>query len=429
MKKSLKELYERKSQLWQQMNGIASKLKEGKELTEDESRQFDTLDKEYTSTVDSIKILERSGDRIEAPHIYRGSNEQEIYRTRSGDEIPVFNRNTPISMRAWYESRHDIPECLRNVTFGQICRAYISGARSDQEERALNEGVLSAGGFTVPTVLSAAFFDALRPKVRVLQAGAQIIPFDGTNKFSFAKLASGITASWKDENSQSTPNDQVFDQVQFTAKTLRSLVIASKELIDDSINFDQILQQDAVRSFAAEIDRAALVGSGSGSEPAGIVEYTDAAVFSMGSNGAQLTSYAPIAGLVQLLQLQNAAVDGNSAAIMSPRTLGGFNRLVSSADDQPLQRPPYFQNMPFLESTIVPINDTQGSSNAASKIFIADWSQLLIGTRLNVTIQPLRERYADYYQTGFMIAARLDIQPAHEESFGYIEGITADSLT
>lgn len=91
--------------------------------------------------------------------------------------------------------------------------------------------------------------------------------------------------------------------------------------------------------------------------------------------------------------------------------------------DQPLQRPAYIANMPFYQTTSVPITDTYGSSSVASKLFIGDWSQLYFGVRSGVTIHPLKERYAEYNQIGFLVTMRADVQPLHEESLGYIKGI------
>jgi len=48
--------------------------------------------------------------------------------------------------------------------------------------------------------------------------------------------------------------------------------------------------------------------------------------------------------------------------------------------------------------------------------------------RLGVTIVPLNQRYAEFNQTAFMIVARIDVQPYHEESFGYIRGLLGASI-
>lgn len=49
-----------------------------------------------------------------------------------------------------------------------------------------------------------------------------------------------------------------------TAKTLRCLVVVSKELAADAPNFDQRISDILHRALALELDRAVLIGSGSG---------------------------------------------------------------------------------------------------------------------------------------------------------------------
>lgn len=86
-------------------------------------------------------------------------------------------------------------------------------------------------------------------------------------------------------------------------------------------------------------------------------------------------------------------------------------------------KPTMLDELPFLATNQVPINLTQGTSNDASDAFIADWSQLMVGVRTQLIIEPLRKRYADNGQLGFIAWWRGDIAVARAAAFAVIVGI------
>ena len=62
--------------------------------------------------------------------------------------------------------------------------------------------------------------------------------------------------------------------------------------MQDSLNLEAELPRILARALAAEIDRAGLIGSGSGNEPLGITNFTSLTANTY--TGGALTSYAPI---------------------------------------------------------------------------------------------------------------------------------------
>lgn len=438
MTTELKELYEQKGKIVEEMEKTLSEVKKrGGKASKEEREKYDKWDDQLDELNEQIGFqikvdkLGISKEAKEGVTIQRGATEksEDNFSTPSGAEIPVFNIRSKGSVKETYERTNSVDDSLKGMTFGRLVRAHLFGAKNELEERALSEGTPSAGGYTVPEIISADFIDRLRPKSRVLQAGANLITIDNkTDKYSLAKLLTGLTVEWKAENAEQTPADPTFGQVSFEFKTLRAMTILSNELLQDSLNIERAITQEAVKSFAAEFDRVALVGTGMDNQPLGITGYSNAKTVSMVENGAAPTNYDEIIALISELQSANVDIDGNASAIMHPRTLASYNAAKSDVDSQPLNRPPYIQGMPFLQTTSVPITDTYGTSSAGSKLFLADWSQLYFGMRLGVTIIPLRERYAENYQTGFVIAARMDVQPYHEEAFGYVKGLIGSDL-
>jgi predicted phage gp36 major capsid-like protein len=79
--------------------------------------------------------------------------------------------------------------------------------------------------------------------------------------------------------------------------------------------------------------------------------------------------------------------------------------------------------MSFLSSTAVPIDDAQGSSNNATRVYLGYWPHLLIGIRTELMITILRERYADFGQFALLAWLRADVNAEHDQSFCDVAGI------
>lgn len=434
MKSELKALYEQKKNTQDKMEAIYSEVKNrsSKLTTVDERKLFDQLEAEISDINGSIEFHQKMEtknlyDEVRTAKNSEPENDDQILRSAKGSEAAVFTNGDKRSVRKYYEERSSNKEASKGMHIGKIMRIHQTGPQNDFESRAMSEGVASAGGYTVDSVVSADFIDRLRPATTCIRAGAKTITFNGTNSYNMAKLTTGITAEWKAENASQTAADMAFGNVQFAPKALRALVRVSRELFEDSLNIENILAQEATRAFAAELDRVALVGSGTGAEPQGIANYTNAPFIWSGANGEAPADYDKILSLIYELQANNSNVDGNSAAIMHPRTLQAMNALKSSIDSQPLIRPDYIKNQPWYHTTSIGITDSYGSSNAASKLFIGDWSQLVFGMRNQVQIIPLPTLYAENNQIGFLIVMRADVKPMHEQSLGYIKGILGGS--
>jgi len=139
----------------------------------------------------------------------------------------------------------------------------------------------------------------------------------------------------------------------------------------------------------------------------------------MGTNGAALTSYDPLIDAAGTLADNNERATG---MIYSPRT-GRVLAKLKDSTNQPLRVPEYIAGVSRYETNQIPINLTQGTSNLASDIFTADWSELLIGLRTTFQVELLRERYADTGSIGLLAWFRGDILAARPKSFVVTTGV------
>jgi HK97 family phage major capsid protein len=304
---------------------------------------------------------------------------------------------------------------------GDCLRAMITGPRNDAEKRALEEGTTSAGGFTVPTPLAAIYIDKLRAASVVMQAGAQTVDMT-SETLSIARLATDPTFAWRAESDEISASDPTFERVLFEAKSLAALVKVSRELLDDSVNVGAMLENAFIQAAAVAFDAAALYGASGGDNPVGVALTSGINSVDMGNDGAALNGYDDIIDALYELELDNAPAP--TAMALHPRTNRDFRKQKDGNGD-PLRWPTDVASIPRLPTTAVPINETQGASNAASSIILGHFPHLMIGLRSSLRIEVLRERYGEFLQFGFVAHMRGDVQLAHKASFCRIKGIIA----
>jgi len=311
------------------------------------------------------------------------------------------------------------------VGFGQWLRAITIGdwAGIDAETRAMSIGTPGAGGYLVPAPLSARIIDKARANAAVLKSGATVIPMD-SNSLKIARISGDATSAWKVENAASTASDLLFESVEFTARTLVAIAKMSIELAEDA-EVEDTVENAIAASLSLELDRAALRGSGTAPEPRGIRFQTGVGISSLGANGAALTNYDAISSSVQSIRELNHEPN---ALIAAPRSIGVLDRLKDTTN-QPLRPPPSVEELRFYSSAQVPINLTQGTSTTASEIYVADFQQLLIGMRTQLTVEVSRQA-GDATSSAFSnlqlwvrAYLRADIQLADPKAFNVITGV------
>lgn len=306
-----------------------------------------------------------------------------------------------------------------SVKLGDILAGILTGSRDPDVRAALSTGTDSAGGFSVPTEVLPEFIDRLRSRTRVIEAGARTMMLEG-GRVRIMRTETDPVAGWRAENAAVGDSDPTFGGINFVPRSLAALVKVSRELLDDSVNVAEALQAALVGALSVELDRAALFGTGAtDNQPVGLFTVAGNTV-SLGTNGAQMTSYDPM--LDALYELEADNVIAPTAAILHPRTGRTINKLKDTTG-QPLMRPTALANLPMLSTTSVPIDQTQGTSSDCSTVFVGDWSQCIMGIRQELVIQRLNETFAGNLQVGFLAYLRADVGFAQPNAFAKIVGI------
>ncbi len=303
--------------------------------------------------------------------------------------------------------------------FGEYVKAMVSGTKNTDIRAALSEGTDSTGGFTVPRYLLGEIIDAMRARTVCVQAGARTIPLDG-HQNTIVRVAADPVAGWRLENGAIAEGNPTFEGLVLAPKSLAVLVKVSRELLEDSMNITEALTLAFAGTMAAEVDRVALVGSGSAPEPRGVFNTSGINTVNMGANGAALTGYGKILDALYELEIDNAPAPG--AMVMHPRTRRTINGFADSTG-QPLQIPPALSQVTPYASTNIPVDQTQGTATNASCIIVGDYTQLLLGVRSELRIELLRETFAANHQYAFIAHLRMDVGVAQPEAFCAVQGI------
>ncbi|MBK1839965.1 phage major capsid protein [Azospirillum sp. YIM B02556] len=437
---TLNELRQKRSKLIDQME----QLTKG-ELTEQTRSQFDTLEAEVKTLDDDIRRAQLVEDTRRAAAAAQASQGDLIEQRAQqhpvgGGAVPVGEQraepatriigNDGDSVRA-LTLRQSVRSAFlpdhRNgqrddLNLGRYFRGMVTGdwAGAELERRAMSEGVLADGGYTVPTVLSADVIDAARNQTRVLQAGALTIPMT-SQTMRIARVLTDPAPGWKAENAAMAEGAMTFEPVDMKARTLAVLVKLSRELFMDSANVESVVRNALAAGLALELDRVALFGTGVGEEPKGLLNTTGIQTVTVSANGDVLTSYDPFSIAVEKVAEANGQAN---AVIFSPRTAGTLDRMKDSTG-QPLMAPESFKALTKLPTKQVPNNLTHGTATNASVAVVGEYPNLLVAVRENLVIEMSNAAGDAFSKMQVWIRAflRADIAVARPDKFCTVPGI------
>lgn len=295
----------------------------------------------------------------------------------------------------------------------------------------------TSGSAIVPVAWAADVIDRARNRAAVLQAGAQIVPMDA-KIVNIGRLTADPSAAFRTEGSLITASDPVFDNVQLSAKTLSALVVGSQEFFQDADNADEVITNAIGAAIGQTIDLAALYGGittgGEGinlptpPNPRGILASLLAdAPSSVLGGGANGTAQSPAAYYAELLDLIYTPRYFNEEpnALLWNAKLGRAYAGAADTTNQPMRAPSDVESIAKFMTNALPSFSQGTMVNKATDAFVGDFTQLIIGQRLDVTIEVLTERYSELGQVGVKASWRGDVGLARARAFAafrYIQG-------
>jgi HK97 family phage major capsid protein len=294
----------------------------------------------------------------------------------------------------------------------------------------------TSGSAVVPQVWASEIIDRARNLAAVTRAGAQIVPMDA-KVVNIGRLTVDPTAAFRTEGSTVTASDPTFDNVTLTAKTLSALVVGSREWFQDAPNVDQIVSEAIAKAIALQLDQQALFGGvTTGGEtgatafnttfpsppnPTGVLANllanASSSVLGGAANGTTQTATSFWNEIIDTIYQPRLFNEAPNALLWSP-TIAKFYAKTYDTQNNPMRVPPVVDEVQRYLTNQIPASFTQGTSTTnMTDVFAGDWTQLIIGQRLDLTVQTLVERYAELGQVGIICHWRGDVALARPRAF------------
>ena len=303
-----------------------------------------------------------------------------------------------------------------------IAAALLGDQCKDEKalEYVMDTKSLSGGtsGVLIPTGFQGEWIDNVRSNM-VLQASGMTMVTMRERTVTSSRVISDPPVGWRAEGAPLTAGDPTFELQNLVAKSVGVRSQATAELAMDSPSFGAQLLQVMSRALAQEIDRVGLVGSGQNNEPRGIINVPG--IGTVPAVGAPTNYSKFVAGLQKLLEANVNLGRADKNAIMSPRTWGTLENLTAT-DGQPMMRPEALSRMAFRPTNSIPNN--LGAGNDESIAILGDFSELVLGVRMEAVVEALRlQTYASNLQIEFIGWTRVDFLVRRPASFVVLQGI------
>lgn len=286
------------------------------------------------------------------------------------------------------------------------------------EQRAMSEGVSANGGITIPALVSADILDRARAISRVVQAGAVTVPMTNAT-FRLPRLDTDPAAAWRNELAAVADVTPTMSGVDLTARSLACLIRVSIELFEDTPTLGDFLAEALAGAFGSEMDRVAMLGTGTAPEPRGVL---NTAGITTQSNGANGTSALTLRSdwHIDAVAAARATNFEPTATIVHPNLVARMQRNVDSTGQYvplPAGLPP------ILHTSTVRTGLTVGSSTDCSEAYSGDWTKLAIGLRSALTVRILTERFADTNEVALVASMRADVAVLRPAAFVRTAGL------
>jgi HK97 family phage major capsid protein len=298
-----------------------------------------------------------------------------------------------------------------------------------QQIRSLSTSGASA---VVPTEWSFPIIDKARNNAVCFQAGATLVPMPA-KVVQIGRLTTDPTATFRTEGSAVTASDPAFDFIQLSAVTLSALTVASMEFLQDAPNADQVVSDAIAKAMALELDKAILFGqlgaTGTNDEgaayalaspyPKGVLknllDNASGQVLGFGTNGTAQTAATPWNEVVASYYQVKTQNEVPGAIVSSDKLVQQYNSLYTSFNNV-IDKPPVLRDVPWLTTNVIPSYTRGTMTSRATDLFVGDFSQVLVGQRLDFQVRVLTECYAELGQVGILSHWRGDVQVARPKA-------------
>lgn len=291
-----------------------------------------------------------------------------------------------------------------DVDLGGFLRSVVDKPRTNAERQMIQNSVDSSG-YSMPTTIASELIDQLRAINPVIAAGARTISIDGLDSTKFVKITDDPDAVWHEELAEESLSDPTFGAVEMKPKTVLALTEISREVLQDAANIEEALTSTFVGSINQAILDATFDGGGD-EEPTGLSSLITATEEYDNGDDPDWSHFVKAS---KTLHDENVPTEGRSF-IHTP-SLWEVLALAQDDNSRYQDAPSFIRDVPNLVSSGVP----------AGISYAGDFSNVVYGFRLNITLEQHNAYSARKYGTIWLAAARLDIAVFRPKAFVRIE--------
>lgn len=380
---TIQELREKRAKAWDTARDfLDSKRQANGTLSEEDSKTYDSLEKQIVDLGKEIQRLERQAE-IEA----------EMNKATSA---PILG--TPGAVSSEPEKTGTASDTYRNAFWNSIRNRNWMDVRND-----LQIGTDSEGGYLVPDEFERKLIDALQEESIFRQMATIIKTSNGDRKIPV--VTSKGEAVWMDEEEQYTLSDDAFGQASLSAYKLGTAIKISEELLNDSVfDLPSYIAKEFARRIGAKEEEAFFVGDGKG-KPTGIFNDAGGAQDGVTATSANIT----FDDVMELFYSLRSPYRKKAVWVLNDSTVKALRKLKDSTGNYIWQPsvtagvPDTILNRPYKTSIYVP------EVKAGNKCMaFGDFSYYWIADRQGRSFKRLNELFAMTGQVGFLASQRLD---------------------
>ena len=249
---------------------------------------------------------------------------------------------------------------------GITARGYL--VANEVLHRDLTVGTASAAGDLVFTdARPGSFIELLRNRLALNTLG--VTTLTGLNgPVAIPRQTGAATAYWLAEKGEPTGSNPTVDQVAMTPKTLGAYTEFSRRLIlQSSIDVEQMVRNELATVIALEMDRAALYGLGSSSQPEGLKFITG---INTEDFGAAQPTYVELVSMETKVAADNADI-GAMSYLTNSTIYGGFKTTSKVGTEAQFVLEP--------GGTVNGYNAVRSNQVASGDVFFGVWNQMIMG--------------------------------------------------
>jgi len=415
----IRELRFERRRLWEEAKQLVEQASaEGRDLTAEEEVRFQKINAEIERLT---KLIEQEERLLDLQPLVEGKLETGAYKGAALDgegrgESP--RRETVTAYPAYRRAFERLIRFGKDALIDEEVRLLERGR---MEARALGATPDTAGGYLVPEDFARRIAEQLRYYANMYEV-AQVIRTDSGNPLPWpVDQDAGTEGEIVPENGQTSEGDPAFAQAVLGAHLFSSkLVRVSLQLLQDSgVDLEAHLSRKLGERIGRAQARMFTTGTGTG-EPEGVL--TAAQQGKVGASGQ--TTSVTYDDLVDLIHSVDAAYRRSPSCrfMFHDTTLAALKKLKDN-DGRPIWLPGVAVREPdtILGFRYVINNYMPEMAANAKSILFGDFSQYIIREVRAYSLIVLRERFAEYFQVGFVGYARADGRLLQPEAVKYYQ--------